>query len=237
MTPLLQASDIHFAYNDRPALRGVSISLTPGQIIALLGPNGSGKSTFIKVLLGHLHATGQILWNQKDIRQWTRREIAKSVAYLPQSPAYDPTQTVLDVLRLGRAPYWGAFGIESTADEKIVHDIATLLQLDDLLNRPMEEMSGGQRQRVFVGRCLAQQPKALLLDEPSTFLDIKHQFDLCRMLKGLSHTQNLGIIMASHDLNLAGAFADHLMILSEGAIAAAGSSARSPPLPLATKEP
>jgi iron complex transport system ATP-binding protein len=231
MSALLSATDIHFAYNDRPTLRGISVSLSPGQVISLIGPNGSGKSTLIKALLGHLPATGNILWNNKPLSQWRRRDIAKIVAYLPQSPAHDPGQTVLDVLRLGRAPYWGAFGIESSSDESVVNQVSAQLQLTDLLHRPMDHLSGGQRQRVFIGRCLAQQPQALLLDEPSTYLDLKHQLDLYTLLKNLSRQQNLAIMLASHELNLAAAFSDQLMLLNDGAAVASG-----PPTQVLTPE-
>ncbi|MGA2442996.1 MAG: ABC transporter ATP-binding protein, partial [Tepidisphaeraceae bacterium] len=160
---ILQSTDVSFAYADRPALRGVSISLQSGEIVALIGPNGSGKSTLIKTLLGHLSGQGQILWQDKNLRDWRLRDLARVVAYLPQSPRHEPGQTVADVLRLGRAARWGAFGLESSADQRVTLEVARLLALDDILDRPMEAMSGGQRQRVFIGRCLAQEPAALLL--------------------------------------------------------------------------
>jgi len=129
------------------------------------------------------------------------------IAYLPQNPTYEPAQTVADVLRLGRAPYWSAFGIESPRDEKIVNDVAQSLALGDLLLRRMDQLSGGQRQRVFVGRCLVQEPLAMLLDEPNTFLDLKAQVDLSQLFRKLARERNIGLLLASHDLNLAGSFA------------------------------
>ena len=156
---ILEASDVSFSYGDRPAIRDVSLSLDPGQIIALIGPNGSGKSTLIKALLGHVPASGRILWSGKDLKQWRLRDLAHIVAYLPQSPRHEPGQSVSDVLRLGRAARWGAFGLESSADQRVTLDVARLLGLDSLLDRPLEQMSGGQRQRVFIGRCLTQEPQ------------------------------------------------------------------------------
>src|SRR5688572_29536040 len=168
MTRVLDAADVAFAYGDRPVLRGVSVTLSPGEVVALLGPNGSGKSTLIRVLLGQLvPAAGSVTWQEKPIASWRRRDLARLVAYLPQSPSYEPEQRVAEALRLGRAPYWGAFGIESTRDAQVVGEVARLLALEDLLARRMDELSGGQRQRVFVGRCLVQEPRALLLDEPN----------------------------------------------------------------------
>src|SRR3954463_485400 len=160
---LLQASNLSFAYGDRAVLREVSLTLNPGEIVSLLGPNGAGKTTLIRALLGHLHANGSIEWDGKSLSSWSRRELARRVAYLPQSPTFDPGQTVLEVLRLGRAAYWSAFGIESTRDVQVVDEIAALLDLRDVLDRPMDAISGGQGQRVFVGRCLAQEPAAMLL--------------------------------------------------------------------------
>jgi iron complex transport system ATP-binding protein len=222
---LLNASNISFSYADRPILRDVSLSFEPSQIVSLLGPNGAGKSTLIRTLLGDLHATGTIEWDGKALSSWSRRDLARRVAYLPQAPTSDPGTTVLDVLRLGRASYWSAFGIESERDVQVVDQVAASLGLRDLLNRSMDELSGGQRQRVFVGRCLVQEPAAMLLDEPSTFLDLKHQVELCDLLHSLAREKQIAILMASHDLNLAAGFSDRLILLHDGAVVATGSAA------------
>src|SRR5262249_18521945 len=113
---------------------------------------------------------------------------------------------------------------ESPRDEQVVRSVSARLGLDDLLSRPMDELSGGQRQRVFVGRCLVQEPAAMLLDEPSTFLDLRHQVELCQLLRQLAKEQSIGVLMASHDLNLAAAYANRVVVLSEGTIAAAGDA-------------
>ncbi len=201
----MEATGVCHAYGDRVALREASVSLDAGQVVGLIGPNGSGKSTLIQALLGHVRASGRISWQGKDIRDWRLRELARLVAYLPQSPRHEPGQTVAEILRLGRAPYWGAFGLESSADERVTLEVARLLGLEELLDRPMEQMSGGQRQRVFIGRCLTQEPAALLLDEPNTFLDLKHQIALWRLLRDLADKKNLAVLLASHELNIAGA--------------------------------
>ncbi|HEX3355396.1 MAG TPA: ABC transporter ATP-binding protein [Tepidisphaeraceae bacterium] len=223
MAQLLEASNLSFSYGVRPVLREVGISMSSGEVVALLGPNGSGKTTLLRALLGHLHAAGSINWDRRALSSWTRRELARHVAYLPQTPTFDAGQTVLDVLRLGRAAYWTAFGIESPRDAEVVESNAKLLELTDLLGRSMDELSGGQRQRVFVGRCLVQEPAAMLLDEPSTFLDLRHQVELCDLLRRLSREKQIGVLMASHDLNLAAGYSDRLMLLHDGAIVASGS--------------
>jgi iron complex transport system ATP-binding protein len=220
--PILQARNLHLSYGDRAALLGVDITLSPGEVVALLGPNGSGKSTLIQSLFGHLHATGDIDWFDKPLKKWSPRDLARRVAYLPQAPQFQPGQPVLEVLQLGRSPYWAGFGLESPRDGEVVKSVAIQLALNDILHRPMDELSGGQRQRVFVGRCLVQEPAALLLDEPNTYLDLKHQVELCQLLRQLSKTQSIAVLMASHDLNLASSFADRVVVLSQGKVAATG---------------
>lgn len=224
MTPLLQAEQLRFSYGAGLVIDDVSLALAPGEVVGLLGPNGSGKSTLIKLLLGHLPAqAGAVRWEGRALAQWSRRALAQRVAYLPQAPQADLEQRVLDVLRLGRAPYLGAFGLEGSHDVEVVAQVAASLELTDLLARRMDELSGGQRQRVFIGRCLAQEPKALLLDEPNTFLDLRHQIDLCQWLVRLARERGIAVVMALHDLNLAGTYADRLLLLSEGRPAAAGA--------------
>jgi len=222
-TPLLDASDVSFAYGDKPVLREVRITLAPGEVVALIGPNGSGKSTLIKCLIGHLSASGNVTWDGKPLSSWRRRDLAKSIAYLPQSPAFDPQQQVVEVLRTGRAPYWGAFGLESRRDAEVVERTIDELRLGEWTNRHMDEISGGQRQLIYVARALIQEPRALLLDEPNTYLDLRHQVELGQLMRRLARERSLGLLVASHDLNLAAAFADRLVLLQDGAIVAEGT--------------
>jgi ABC-type cobalamin/Fe3+-siderophores transport system ATPase subunit len=226
MEPLLRARDVSFGYGDRPVLRGVTLALDAGEVVALLGPNGSGKSTLIRALLGQLDTGGgSVAWAGRDVTAWRRRDLARLVAYLPQAPSFEPEQRVADVLRVGRSPYWGAFGVESRRDAEVVGDVAALLHLGDLLARRMDQLSGGQRQRVFVGRCLAQEPRALLLDEPNTFLDLRHQVELLQLLRRLARERGVGVLLASHDLNVAASLSDRLILLHDGAPAATGTPA------------
>jgi iron complex transport system ATP-binding protein len=226
MSRLLEVTNLTVSYGDNDALavRDVNLTVLTGEVVALIGPNGSGKSTLIKALLGTVKARGRITWDGVPLQQWSRRHLARYVAYLAQSPVYEPGQTVIDALRLGRAPYWSMFGIESPRDEQIVSDIARRLDLTSILDRPLDAISGGQRQRVFVGRALAQEPRAILLDEPNTYLDLKHQVELMSLLRTLSREKNVGVLMASHDLNLAASGADILLLLDQGVVVKEGNA-------------
>ena len=229
---MLEITDAAAGYGKRPVLDGVSLSLNPGEVVALVGPNGGGKSTLLKLALGHLRATsGRVNWGGKDVADWPRKMLARRVAYLPQSPTVLPGQRVVDVLMSGRSPYLGAFGVEGKRDRAAVETVAADLGLTDWLARDVTTLSGGQRQRVFVGRCVAQlagddgEPKAILLDEPDTFLDLRHVADLSTTIRTLAKTRGLGVLLASHDLNLAAAVADRLVLLHDGRVVAAGPPA------------
>jgi ABC-type cobalamin/Fe3+-siderophores transport system ATPase subunit len=221
----LRCQQLSFAYRpDHPVVRDVSLALALGKITVLLGPNGSGKSTLLKLLLGDLKpASGDIEWEARPLRSHRPRELARGIAYLPQSPAYEGGQSVAEVLRAGRTPYLQAFGLESPRDTEVVARTAELLNLTELMPRPMHELSGGQRQRAFLGRALAQEPRVFLLDEPNTFLDLQHQSQLWQLLRTLAREKNLAILAASHDLNLSAAFADDLLLLDQGRVVANGT--------------
>ncbi|MFI5380977.1 MAG: ABC transporter ATP-binding protein [Tepidisphaerales bacterium] len=220
---LIEAIALRGGYGRQDILHGIDLRLDAGQIVALIGPNGAGKSTLLRMLAGHLRRQGTLRWLGRE--NWPRQELARTVGYLPQFPSFEEEQTVGDVLRLGRVPHLGAFGFESPADTASVQDVASLLELTALLDRRMRQLSGGQRQRVFIGRCLAQEPRILLLDEPTSALDLKHQADLAQLLRRLAGEQQLGIVLACHDLNLAEDLADELILLDTGRVAVAGQPA------------
>ena len=235
--PMLRVADITAAYGKETVLREVSLEMRGGEIVAISGPNGSGKSSLLKVILGHLPAReGEVTWFGRSMRAWTRRELARRVAYLPQAPTGVPGQRVADVLASGRAPYWGLFGVESAEDRHAVAEAAELLGLTDWLGRDVATLSGGQRQRVFIGRCVVQtlaggieggrrdSGGAILLDEPDTYLDLRHLAELSVILKRLARERGLGILLASHDLNLAAGLADRMMLLAGGQMVAAGTA-------------
>jgi len=208
------------------AVTGASGSLAAGEVISLIGPNGSGKTTLLRALLGHIRAAGSIAWQSTSIDQISSKSLAKLVAYLPQISNFESTQTVFETLMLGRAPHHRLFEFESVEDESIALQIARELEIDSLLARPLHTLSGGQRQRVFVGRSLVQQPAALLLDEPATYLDLRHQLELHKLLRHLATDRRLAVMVASHDINLAGRFSDKLMLMNQGHVVASGSASQ-----------
>ena len=217
---ILQASEVRVRFADATIIDGASLSLEAGEIISLIGPNGCGKSTLIRALLGLIESSGSVRWEGQERACWDRRALARRVAYLPQIPMNEPGQTVREVLQLGRSPYLRGFGLESKRDGDVVEAEFERLDLPD---RAMEQLSGGQRQRVFVGRCLVQEPIAMLLDEPDTFLDLRHAVALHRDLRKLAQEKQMAILITSHDLNAAGAFTDRMLLMHEGRIVANGS--------------
>ncbi len=224
MTTLLEAQSVSFSYprSLNPVLREVSLSLAAGEVVALIGPNGSGKSTLLR-----LPARPVALERDRAMGRPGRILVAAAGTgpLRRLSPAGAGSRAGAE-RRGGPAPgpgaLLGAFGLETAADMAAVREVAGALALHDLLGCPVEELSGGQRQRVFVGRCLVQEPKALLLDEPTTFLDLRHQVELSQLLRKLANERRIGILMASHDLNLAAALADRLVLLDQGTVAATG---------------
>jgi iron complex transport system ATP-binding protein len=223
MTPALCCRELSVRFGSRVVLDRVTLSLEPGRLVALLGPNGSGKTTLLRALAGLVRReSGEVLLNGQDVRSVARRMIAQHVAYLPQAPTVLETQRVSELLLAGRLPHRGPLGFDTPSDVEIVRDLADRLELAELLDRQLGTLSGGQRQRAFIGRCLAQQPRVLLLDEPATYLDLRHQVELHRLLRRLADEQRLAVLLASHDFNLAATHCDELVLLDDGRVVAQG---------------
>ncbi len=219
---VLEAVGVTFGYAKRPVLREVSVVCRAGEVVALVGPNGSGKSTLLRVLLGQLAGGGVVRWEGREVGKWGVKALAKRVAFLPQHPLWTPGQTVRDAIAMGRYPHLGVLGFESARDETVVRDAAMALGLEAETEREVETLSGGQRQRVFLARCLAQEPVALLLDEPDTFLDLKHAAAMAGTLRRLSRERNMMVLMACHNLHLAAAVAERVVLMDDGRVVAEG---------------
>lgn len=219
---IVSASGLSVSLAGRSILSGIDLTLHPGRVTVLIGPNGGGKTTLLRALLGHVRASGHVTWLGRPLAKWSRRELSRVAAYLPQSPTFEPGDRVIDILRLGRLPHGGLLGLDSAEDDAVMASIAKQLSLTELLGRPIDTLSGGQRQRVFLGRALAQKPKAILLDEPATYLDLRHQIDLYTLLGTLAREQGISVLMASHDVNLSFVHADEAAILKDGRVLAQG---------------
>jgi iron complex transport system ATP-binding protein len=219
------ARDVRVALDGRPVLHGVDLAVEAGSWVTIIGPNGAGKSTLLRTVGGLLPFTGSISLFGTDTARLRRRERARLVATVPQTPTVPPGMTVLDYALLGRTPYISALGRESAADLAAVHAVLDRIDLTGFAERPLERLSGGERQRVFLARALAQGATLLLLDEPTAALDIGHQQEVLDLVDELRRDRGLTVLATMHDLSVAGEYADRLVLLAAGRVAAVGRPA------------
>ena len=218
MTPAIETSGISFAYQKLSVLHDVSLSVARGEMVAVLGPNGSGKTTLLKILSSVLSARGEVKLNGRDIETFGRRELSKLFAVVPQESRVNFPYTVAEVVLMGRASYHGPFALEGKTDLEVARASLELTDALPFADRYLHELSGGEKQRVMIARALAQESEILLLDEPSAFLDLKHQIQVFELLLQLNRQRGLTIIAALHDLNLAALFFPRLVMLCDGRI-------------------
>ncbi len=222
MVPL-EVENLTFAYDGRAVLRGVSFHLTPGEVLGLVGPNGAGKSTLLRLAAGFLRpGAGTVRLFGRPPAEWTPREMARQVALVPQGAYIPPTFTVWESVLLGRTPYLGFLGIPRQADREAARRALEWVGMADLSERLVGELSGGERQRVLLARALAQEPRCLLLDEPTTHLDIHHQVAVLSLIRQMAVECGIAVLVVLHDLNLAATFADRLALLVDGRLMALG---------------
>lgn len=218
----LTVNKLSFSYESLPVLKSVNLTIDFGEILSIVGPNGSGKSTLLKCI-NQILKTRQntVLIDGRDASKMSLKELSKIMGYVPQSSMSTFPLTVFDVVLMGRKPYinWGL----SERDYEIVAKTLAFLGIEELATRYFNELSGGEQQKVIIARALAQQPQILLLDEPTSNLDIRHQLEVLGIIKDLSLNLKLSVIMAMHDLNLASRFSDKIIMLKNGCIFAAGS--------------
>jgi len=221
MSELLEVQEITCGYTDTPVLKSVSFDVNPGEFVGIVGPNGSGKTTLLRAISGLLKpGSGVIQVNRNDISRVRRRDMAKQIAFVPQ--LMEPTSgfSVEDMVLLGRTPYVDRFAFEDEKDYKIARWAIEQLKIDDLQERDVSSLSGGEFQRVAIARALAQQPKLLLLDEPTSHLDLRFQMKILRIIRRLR--ENRSIIATFHDLNLAARFCKKVILLKKGEVVAEG---------------
>jgi iron complex transport system ATP-binding protein len=224
MTPAIAASGLAFAYRRAPVFQGFDLRVEPGTMTALLGPNGSGKTTFVRLASGSLRpGAGTVSVFGDDVAKLPPRERARRLAVVPQEshPAFEAT--VLEMVLLGRFAHLGFLGLESDDDLAIARAALARTDAAHLADRPFDALSGGERQRVLLARALAQQSRLLLLDEPTAFLDLQHRLEVHALLVDLVRRDGLTVLVVSHDLNLAARYADRLVLLRCGTIAADGT--------------
>jgi ABC-type cobalamin/Fe3+-siderophores transport system ATPase subunit len=224
MPARFEAQHLDYLYANGPlVVRDVSLTSIPGTMTAVIGANGSGKSTLIRMLAGLLRPrAGKILLNGVPFEDWQPRLRAREIAYVPQSTATAFPFQAIDMVLSGRTPHTLRFRFESASDVEKAMEALETTGAAHLAGRSFTSLSGGERQMVILARALAQEPRLLLLDEPSSSLDLKHRAALIRALAGLSEKKNLSVIMITHDLQLTGAF-DRILALRCGEMAAAGT--------------
>jgi iron complex transport system ATP-binding protein len=217
---IIEVSNLSFSYNSHNVLQNVALELREGEILGIIGPNGSGKSTLLKCIDSILKPkSGSILLDGKEVNRMQRSELAKLIGYVAQREESRFPVNVFDVVLMGRKPYlsWKP----SQADLEKVASIIELLNLESIAMREIDSISGGERQKVMIARALAQEPPVLLLDEPTSFLDLRHQLEVMELIKTLSE-QGKTSIVAIHDLNLAIRYCHKFLLLKEGKVFASG---------------
>lgn len=221
---ILEAQHVHFAYApDRPAIVDTSLAIESGSMAAIIGANGCGKSTLIRLLAGIAQpSSGAILYRGTAFAAHNRRQIARELAYVPQTVSRAFPYTALEVVLTGRTPHTAPFRLENAGDTEVALQALETVGISHLTNRRITELSGGERQLVSVARALAQQPQCLLLDEPSASLDLKHRAALIRMLSEERSRFGLTVVMVTHDLTLLDPGFDWIFAMRCGCIAAAG---------------
>ncbi|WP_296665096.1 ABC transporter ATP-binding protein [Demequina sp.] len=222
----LEARDVTLGYGDHVVVHGVDVAIPDGGITAIVGPNGCGKSTLLRALARLLTPrTGAVLLDGEDLHRLPTREVARRIGLLPQAPIAPPGITVGELVARGRTPYQRVLRPWSPADEAAVFSALHSTGLTSIRDAVVDELSGGQRQRAWIAMALAQDTPLMLLDEPTTYLDIAHQYDVLDLLHRLRTRQQRTIVMVVHDLQQAARYATHVVAMSDGRIAAAGSPA------------
>lgn len=215
--------DLHFSYGEKEILKGLSFEIRPGEILGILGPNASGKTTLIKNLAGLLTPSrGVIRIGSRELSSLPRNERARSIAFVPQGEEPFLPFSVEQIVMMGRAPYLGLWGFESEADRKKAQDAMADADVHHLRDRRFSDLSGGERQRVILARALAQEASLLLLDEPTSHLDLHYQIQLLELCARLNREQKITVVLSIHDLNLACLYGHRLLILKEGGLFALG---------------
>jgi iron complex transport system ATP-binding protein len=223
MNHAIRTENLIFAYKEKPVLDGVSLSIESGEMVGILGPNGSGKTTLLKIFSAVLSGRGEVKLNGRAIETYSKRELSRIFAVVAQENQIQFPYTAAEIVLMGRASFHSPLVLEGKRDLEVARSSMQFTDCLSLSDRYLHELSGGEKQRVIIARALAQEPQILLLDEPSAFLDLKHQVQVFELMRRLNHERGLTIVAALHDLNLAALFFPRLVILREGKVYREGS--------------
>jgi len=221
---MLKLQNLSVSYGPRKILHNVSLNVQSGEVLVLIGPNGAGKSTLIRAASGVIPYTGQVRTNGDEFASLSPIQRARYIATVPQAVALPPAYTVWETVLFGRTPYLGFLGQPSKKDEEIAHQALERVSALSLAERRVGELSGGEQQRILLARALCQSTPILLLDEPTAHLDLQYQVSLLELVHELAHKDNLAVLVALHDLNLASHYADRIALMVAGSIKAIGSA-------------
>jgi iron complex transport system ATP-binding protein len=221
---VIDARAVTVSLGNREVLSGVDLVVGRGEWVCVVGPNGAGKSTLLRFVAGLVAGAGTLALDGHPAASLDRRQRARTVALVPQAPTIPDGITVTDYVLLGRAPHIRSLAVEGAADLQAVHEALVQLDLLPMVDRLVSTLSGGERQRVLLARALAQDAPALLLDEPTTALDVGHQQQVLELIEMLRHTRDLAVVSTMHDLTLAGQYGDRLVLLDGGRVVATGTA-------------
>ncbi|MDH2428006.1 ABC transporter ATP-binding protein [Sphaerisporangium sp. TRM90804] len=221
--PDLRANDLRLAYDDRVVIDGLDVAIPPGRVTAIVGANACGKSTLLRAMARLLAPrAGAVRLDGRALQSVPTRELAQRLGILPQAPVAPEGLTVIDLVNRGRSPHQTWWRQWSKADEQAVLGALAATDMTDLAHRAVDELSGGQRQRAWIAMAVAQGTPVLLLDEPTTYLDLAHQIDVLDLITDLNRREHRTIVMVLHDLNQACRYADHVIAMKSGGIVAEG---------------
>ena len=221
---LIEATQIKVCFAEKTILADLNLKIPAGKITAIIGPNGSGKSTLLKALTGLVKVKqGQVLFKNNPLQKISSKKLAQQMAFLPQSPLVPADLTVKDLVAYGRFPHRSWWQNNEVEESEIIEWSLGETEIEYLKDRLVSTLSGGERQRAWIAMALAQKPQLLMLDEPTTYLDIGHQLEVLNIIKKLNIEHKISIVMVVHDLNQALQYADNIVVMAEGKIVASGS--------------
>ena len=223
MNKAIEIKNLKHAYGNQRVLDDLSFSIHVGDFFIIIGPNGSGKTTLMKIVSGITkRQQGDVTLLDQSLQRYSLRTLSKKIAYVPQNLPPDFPFTVAELVLMGRAPHQGPLGVEQEKDFEIAKKAMLFTGVDQLLHRRFNQLSGGEQQRVFIARAICQEPRIILLDEPTASLDLAHQVRIMDLMERLKTEKAITIVMVSHDVNLAAMYADRLLLLKAGRVVSLG---------------